>query len=84
LYRYDVFINKLTDLVEGKEIELSLRDLTPGKHKYCYRNVVALVSADPEAYEDKLLVRFGRGQAHQRPYSIKIVKDMEKIPERWR
>jgi len=81
---YDVFVNKLADLIEGQEMELSLRDLTPGTHKYCYRNVLAKASSDPEMFEDKLLIRFGRGQACARPYSIKILRDMEKIPEQWR
>jgi phenylphosphate carboxylase gamma subunit len=84
VYNFDVFVNSLGDLPEGKEIQLALRDLTPGRHKYCYRNVVAMVSANPETYPEKLQIRFGRGQAHSQPYSIKILNDVDRIPERWR
>jgi phenylphosphate carboxylase gamma subunit len=84
LQSYDVFVDKLTDLSEGKEVELSLRDLTPGIHKYCYRNVTAVVSSDPETYADKLQIRFGRGQLHPYTYSLKIISDVEKIPAHWK
>lgn len=84
MYRYDVFVNSLADLPEGQEVRLAVRDLAPGPHKYGYRNVVALVSADAAQYEAKLQVRFGRGQAHAAPYSVKVLRAVERIPERWR
>ena len=84
MFRYDVFIEKLTDLPDGQEVKLAIRDLTPGTHKYCYSNVKALVSPDAEKYEHRLQVRFGRGQTHPAPYSIKILEQVERIPERWR
>lgn len=84
MYNFDVFVNSLSDLREGEELNLSLRDLSPGTHKYCYKNAVALVSADENAYPHKLQVRFGRGQAHDKPYSVKIVKEIDVIPEKWK
>ena len=82
--RYDVFINSLADLPEGKEVQLAIRDLSPGIHKYCYQDVLAMVSPDPEKYDEKMQVRYGRGQAHPQSYSIKILQNIERIPERWR
>lgn len=84
MLHYDVFVNNLDDLPEGKELQLAVRDLTPGTHKYCYNNVKALVSPDAQKYEKVLQVRFGRGQIHPANYSIKIVEQVERIPERWR
>ncbi|MEW5922330.1 MAG: phenylphosphate carboxylase subunit gamma [Bacillota bacterium] len=84
MLHYDVFVNSLADLPEGQEVRLAIRDLAPGTHKYCYSNVTALVSPDAQKYEYGLLVRFGRGQIHPAPYSIKILQQVERIPERWR
>lgn len=84
MFHYDVFIEKLTDLPDGQEVKLAIRDLAPGIHKYCYSNVKALVSPDAGKYEHQLQVRFGRGQTHPVPYSIKVLEQVETIPERWR
>lgn len=84
MFHYDVFVESLQNLPEGVEVQLAVRDLAPGLHKYCYSNVKALVSGDAEKYEHKLQVRFGRGQTHSAPYSIKILEPVERIPERWR
>ncbi len=84
MFHYDVFVNNLADLPEGQEVQQAVRDLTPGTHKYRYQNVVALVSADAGKYEHRLQVRFGRGQTYADPYSIKILREVERIPERWR
>lgn len=84
MLHYDVFVENLNKLPEGEELQLAIRDLSPGIHKYCYSNVKALVSPNAEKYEHKLQVRFGRGQTHSNPYSIKILEQVERIPERWR
>lgn len=83
LYNYDLFVNNVEELQEGQEIELQVRDLTPGKSKYCYKWVKARVSSDSDAYSDKLLIRFGRGQAHDRAYSIKVLGEINKFPEKY-
>ena len=83
MFNYDVFINSLADLPAEQEVNLAIRDLAPGIHKFCYSNVTALVSSDAQKYEHTLQVRFGRGQAHPAPYSIKVLRQVERIPERW-
>lgn len=83
MFKYDVYINSLADLPEGKEIKLSVRDLTPGKQRYAYKHVMAMVSADADKYPDKIQVRFGRGQLYSQPYSMQVIKEVSIIPERW-
>ena len=83
MFKYDVFINSLADLPEDKEIKLAVRDLTPGVQRYAYKHVYALVSSDPEKYPEKLQIRFGRGQLHNQPYSIKVNKQVNIVPDRY-
>lgn len=83
MYKYDIFIDSLAEVPEGTELEFQVRDLTPGIHKYCQKWVRALVSTDPDAYPEKLLIRFGRGQEHNQPYSIKVLSEINKIPAKF-
>lgn len=83
MYKYDIFVNSLAEVPEGTELELQVRDLTPGTHKYSQKWVKALVSADADTYPEKLLIRFGRGQRHNQPYSIKVLSEINKIPEKF-
>lgn len=83
MYKYDVFVDSLAELPEGTELEFQVRNLTPGIYKYTQKWVKALVSADPDAYPEKLLIRFGRGQEHDQPYSIQIIGEIDKIPSKW-
>lgn len=82
---YDTFI--LTDLEEAAldtEREMTIRDLCPGRGKYCCRVVRAKISDDPDKYPDRLWPRLGRGQWVGRPWSIEIVEHVDKIPPAWR
>ena len=79
---YDTYI--LTDLAlvtEDKETEMILRDLTPSDRRYKYRSFFAsaIVSRDEKKYSDKLWVRLGRGQLQEKPWSVKIVKEVNKF-----
>jgi phenylphosphate carboxylase gamma subunit len=81
---YDTFI--LTDLAsvpEEQEMELIVRDLTPGDRRYKYRStyVTALVSKSESKYPDRLWIRLGRGQLQEKPWSIKILKELNKLPK---
>ena len=78
---YDTFLTSLSDLPEGKEMALSVRDLRPGIYKYTYRYVKARVSASPDRYPDGLAIRFGRGQLHGGQYSIEVLEELRRIPE---
>jgi len=79
---YDTYV--LTDLSlvpEDKETEMILRDLTPSDRRYKYRSFFAsaMVSRDDSKYPDKLWVRLGRGQLQEEPWSVKIVKKVNKF-----
>ena len=83
MFNYDIFVNNLEDLPEGQEMELEVRDLTPGIHKYEYRWVKAQVSSNADTYPQKLLIRFGRGQAYEKAYSIQVSGEFNKIPAKY-
>jgi phenylphosphate carboxylase gamma subunit len=79
---YDTYV--LTDLAsvpEDKEMEMILRDLTPSDRRYKYRSFFASVkvSRDVKKYPDKLWVRLGRGQLQEKPWSVKIIKELNKF-----
>jgi hypothetical protein len=81
---YDTFL--LTDPVsapEDQEMEMVLRDLTPTDRRYKYRSfyVTALVSKSESKYPDRLWIRLGRGQLQERPWSVKILKELNKLPK---
>ncbi len=79
---YDTYV--LTDLAlvpDDKEMEMILRDLTPSDRRYKYRSFFASVkvSRDERKYPDKLWVRLGRGQLQEKPWSVKILKEVNKF-----
>jgi len=79
---YDTFV--LTDLAlvpEEQELELIVRDLTPGDRRYKYRSayVTALVSKSEAKYPDRLWIRLGKGQLQEKPWSIKVLKELNKL-----
>lgn len=79
---YLTFVDSLKDLPEDREVELTIKDLTPGPRKYDARYVRARVSSAPRKLPgaDILRVRFRMGVLHPKPYSIKITKEMGEIP----
>jgi len=66
------------ELPEGREIGISIRDLTPGQHKYSGRNVKAIVSRSPKKLPDGdvLWIRSGTGILRSQPWAIKITADL--------
>jgi hypothetical protein len=79
---YDTYV--LTDLAavpEDVEREMILRELTPSDRRYKYRSFFAsvVVSKDEAKYPDRLWVRLGRGQLQAKPWSVKIVKEVNKV-----
>jgi hypothetical protein len=79
---YDTYV--LTDLSlvqEDKEMEMILRELTPSDRRYKYRGFFAsaMVSRNESKYPDKLWVRLGRGQLQEKPWSVKIIKEVNKF-----
>jgi hypothetical protein len=84
LTEYDTFI--LTDpgsIPEDQETELILRELTPKDRRYKYRSfyALALLSRSESKYPDRLWIRLGRGQLQEKPWSVKIIKELNKFQE---
>jgi hypothetical protein len=75
---YDAFVEKLSDLAEKGEVELTIRDLAPGQHKYESRFVRAVLSSSIDQLPDSdiLWIRFPLGFLHPKPWGIKITAEL--------
>ena len=79
---YDTYVLiDLASVPEDKEMEMILRDLTPSDRRYKYRSFFASVkvSRDEKKYPDRLWVRLGRGQLQEKPWSVKVIKEVNKF-----
>ncbi len=77
---YDTFIDGLRSLSEGQEVELFIRNLSPGQYKYLRQHVRALVSPREVAGWDRLWIRSLTGVPLTRePWSIKIAGELEEF-----
>ena len=67
---YETFVTTLSELSEGKEIELVIRDV----ETYEPQKVKAIVSSSKEKLKggDTLWIRYSRGLLHKEPWAIKI------------
>jgi hypothetical protein len=77
---YDAFIDDVNILEDGKEIDLSIRELTPDDRRDKYRTtyVKVLITHNPGVGKDDLLwIRYQRGShLHPKPFGIKILKKL--------
>jgi hypothetical protein len=79
------FVKDLSELTEGKEIALAIRDLAPGPRKYDCKIVKAVVASSPEKLPegDVLRIRSWTGVLHPKPWAIKILAELdETLPGR--
>ncbi len=82
---YLTFMDNPEELPVGPEIELSIRDLTPGRRKYDGHNVRAIVADSPDKLPggDILWIRSLVGILYPEPYAIKIIEELDEyIPKR--
>jgi len=75
---YETFVRDAARILSGREVVLSLRDLTPGRRKYRGINVRAVVSRPPRPGEPTLWIRSVVGVKDPSPCSVRIV---EELPE---
>jgi hypothetical protein len=75
---YEAFVRDRAHILSGREVVLTLRDLTPGRRKYRGVNVRAVVSRPPRADEPVLWLRSVVGVKDAEPCSVRIV---EELPE---
>ena len=75
---YDTYVTTLQELPQGQEIDLFVRDLTPGQHKYSARHFKAVVSSSAGELPDGelLWLRFNTGVIHPEPWRIKVVEEI--------
>jgi len=81
--QWEVFVMDMAELAEGTDLELSIRTLNPGMHKYTYKHVKCQVSSNPEKLPDRLQVRMGRGQLSQARFSIKVIEEIQRMPAKY-
>lgn len=82
--QWEVFVSSEKELVEDTELELTIRTLNPGIHKFTYQRVRCQVSADLKKYADQLQVRLGRGQLSNSRFSIKVLGEVQRMPAKYR
>ena len=81
--QWETFVMELDELPEGKELELTIRTLNDGYQKYTYKRVKAEVSADVDKFADSLQVRFGRGQLAKERFSINVLGEIQRFPDKY-
>ncbi|AKU12583.1 phenylphosphate carboxylase, delta subunit [Azoarcus sp. CIB] len=81
--KWEVFVMDLAELAEGKELELTIRTLNDGLHKYTYQRAKVEVSSKLDQFADSLQVRLGRGQLSDRKFSIRVIERVERMPARY-
>lgn len=76
---YSTTVNRFNDLPDGGEIELLIKDLTPGPQKYDAKKVLAKVASSPDKIPggDVLWLRSMVGNKLEKPWTIKIIKQLE-------
>ncbi len=72
---YQAFIDTIK---EGEEIELNIKDLTPGPGKYQSRMVRAILFSSPEKLPDGdiLWIRSRGGFLHPSPWAMRITQEL--------
>ncbi len=75
---WETFVRKFSDMKDG-EVELFIKDLTPGPRKYDTKHVRALITnKKARSKADVLWVRSEAGFKDPKPWSIEII---EELPE---
>jgi len=75
---YQTFITKSEDIPEGQEVELVIKDLTPGPRKYDGSRVKAVVYKSEKSITGgcTLYVRSEVGVLQPRLWTIKIIEEL--------
>ncbi len=85
MIEYDTFFLGEPEAVLQDEVtEIVIRDLSPGRRKYRAAYAEVRLSSDPDKYADRLWPRLGRGQWLGIPWSVEVIREVNKIPEAWR
>jgi hypothetical protein len=81
IQQYEAFVRDRAHAVSGREVVLTLRDLTPGRHKYKGINVRAVISETPVPGEPHLWLRSVVGVRETNPCSVRITEQLPALFE---
>jgi phenylphosphate carboxylase gamma subunit len=81
--QWEVFVSDLSELPEGRDLELTIRTLEPGIHKYTYKRAKVQLSKSMDELPDQLQVRFGRGQLAPQLFSIRVIEEVQRLPAKY-
>ena len=81
--QWEVYVNDAKELAEDSELELTIRTLNPGIHKFTYKRVRCQLSGDTKKHPDQLQVRLGRGQLSNAKFSIKVLGEVQRMPAKY-
>lgn len=79
---YEVFMEDIKkELIEGKEIVITIKDLTPGPRKYENRVVKAILLklSDKIPQRNILQVRSWNGKLYSKMWALKIVDELGEL-----
>lgn len=76
---YETFVRDRAHILSGKEVVLTLRDLTPGRKKYRGINVRAVVSQPAKAGEPLLWLRSVVGVKDPTACSVRITEELPEV-----
>ena len=81
--QWEVYVADLSELPEGRDLELTIRTLEPGIHKYTYKRTKVRLSKTLDELPDQLQVRFGRGQLAPQRFSIRVIEEVQRLPAKY-
>ncbi|MCB1983269.1 MAG: phenylphosphate carboxylase subunit gamma [Rhodoferax sp.] len=81
--QWEVYVADLSELPEGRDLELTIRTLEPGIHKYTYKRAKVRLSKTLDELPDQLQVRFGRGQLAPQRFSIRVIEEVQRLPAKY-
>lgn len=82
--QWEVYVSDVKELSEDSELELTIRTLNPGIHKFTYKRARVQLSSDLKKHADQLQVRLGRGQLSASRFSIQVLGEVQRLPEKYR
>lgn len=82
--QWEVFVSDLSELPEGRDVELTIRTLESGIHKYTYKRARVRLSKSPDELPDRLQVRYGRGQLAPQRFSMRVLEEVQRLPAKYR
>lgn len=76
---YETFVRDRARLLSGREVVLTLRDLTSGRKKYKGINVRGVISQPAKADEPLLWIRSVVGVKDPKPCSVRILEELPEV-----